>query len=131
MKSIKTILKLTTFVLVFCMSFTANAQGYEKTNSAQIAANDTDFFVNELDLDATKAKDLKSINDVYTAKMQELMRKGSGASEKEIEALKRSHTNKIRSILDIKEYEKYLLLQAKKRKEKEAKEKSMKSKQNK
>ena len=130
MKTLNSFIKVASFVLVLSFVFTSNAQvQYEKTNSAQIADNETDFIVNELDLDATKAKDLKSITDAYSAKMRELMRKGTGASEKEIEALKRSHNNKIRSVLDVEEYEKYLLMKAKMRKEKEAKDKKMKSKQ--
>lgn len=130
MKTIQNFLKAAAFLLVMSLTFTTQAQvQYEKTNSAQIADLNTDFVVSELDLDATKAKDLKSVNDAYSAKMKELMRKGSGASEKEIEALKRSHSNKIRSILDVDEYEKYLLMTAKLRKEKEAKSGNMKSKQ--
>jgi hypothetical protein len=128
MKNIKTILKLTTFVLAVSLSFSAKAQIDEKATSVQIADSNTDFVVSELDLDATKAKDLKSINEAYANKMRELMSRGTGASEKEVEALKRSHTNKIRSILDVEEYEKYLLMTAKMKKEKEAKA-NMKSKQ--
>jgi len=129
MKTIKTVLNITMFLFVLSLSVNVNAQIDEKANSAQIADNNTDFIVNELDLDATKAKDLKSINEAYSAKMKELMRKGSGASEDQIEALKRSHNNKIRSVLDVEEYEKYLLMKAKMRKEKEASDKKMKSKQ--
>lgn len=125
MKTLKSLLKITTFLIILCFTFTTQAQN-EKTNSAQIAGNQTEYSIDELELDDVKAKDLKSINDAYSAKMKELMKKGSGASEKEIEALKRSHTNKIRSVLNVEEYEKYLLLQAKIRKEKEAAEKSMK-----
>lgn len=124
MKFLKTFFNLVCIVFVLSLIFNTNANAQnEKASSAQIAGNQAEFIVNELDLDATKAKDLKSINDAYSAKMKELMKKGSGASEKEIEALKRSHTNKIRSVLDIKEYEQYLLMKAKLKKEKEAKAK--------
>lgn len=129
MKKLNSFIKITTFLLVLSFTFTANAQIDEKANSSQIADNDTDFVVSELDLDATKAKDLKSINAAYSAKMKELMNKGSGASEKEIEALKRSHTNKIRTILDVEEYEKYLLMTAKLKKQKEVKSTNKKVKQ--
>jgi len=129
MKSLKSIFKLAPFVLVLCLAFNTNtiAQN-EKATSPQIAGNQTEFIINELDLDAAKAKDLKSINDAYSDKMKQLMKKGSGASEEEIEALKRSHTNKIRSVLDIEEYEKYLLMTAKLKKEKEAKAMDKKNK---
>lgn len=127
MTTLKSIIKLTFFMLVLGIAFTNNAHAQnEKATSPQIAGNQTDFIVNELDLDASKAKDLKSINDAYSDKMKELMKKGSGASEDEIEALKRSHNNKIRSVLDIEEYEKYLLMTAKLKKEKEAMDKKEK-----
>jgi hypothetical protein len=128
MKTLQTFLKATTFILLLSLTFTTQAQN-EKTNSAPIAGNQSDYSIDELELDATKAESLKAVNQAYTDKMKQLMRKGSGASKDEIEALERSYSSKIKSILDIEEYEKYLLLQAKIRKEKEAKEKSMKSKQ--
>lgn len=129
MTTLKSLLNALAFVCILCFSINAQAQ-YEKTNSAQIAGNQSEYSIDELELDDIKAKTLKSVNDSYIDRMKQLMKKGSGASREDVEALKRSHNLKIRSILSVEEYEKYLLLQAKKRKEKEAaSEKSMKPEQ--
>lgn len=129
MTTFKSISKVIFFMFVLGIAFTIDVHAQnEKATSPQIAGNQTDFIINELELDDTKAKDLKSINDAYSDKMKQLMKKGSGASEDEIEALKRSHNNKIRSVLDIEEYEKYLLMTAKLKKEKEAKAMNKKNK---
>lgn len=91
---------------------------YEKANSAESMANEkTKYEVKKLELDAKEAKSLGQINLMYAKQMQELKRKTSLNNKSEVEALKRSHSQKIKSLLSSEKYRKYLELNKEKGKE--------------
>lgn len=91
-------------------------------SSAQNMANQlTRNEVKSLSLNEKEAKDLKEINLMYTRQLQKLNRT-SNADRKDIEALKRSHSLKIKSLLSSEKYRKYLELKEQEQKKEKDKE---------
>ncbi|RRO14388.1 hypothetical protein [Flavobacteriaceae bacterium 14752] len=116
--------KNTTFglVLFFLFVFTSAVaqERYAKTRSAKaIAEQQTRFEAEQLELDAKEVKSLGKINLMYTRQLRILQKQAPNQNNKnEIEALKRSHSLKIKSLISSEKYQEYLAL----KKEKEEKE---------
>lgn len=110
------------FILLFSSSM-AQVQ-YEKTQSVEAIANErTKYEAKKLELDAKETESLGQINLLYTEQMMALKKqKASQNNKSEIKALKRSHSQKIKSLLSSEKYRKYLDLN----KEKGKKEKKLK-----
>lgn len=64
-------------------------------------------------MDAKELKDLNQINRAYNREMKKLNRKSSVNREKDVEALKRSHSLKIKSLLSSEKYRNYLEMKKK------------------
>lgn len=124
MKSLKSLLQFGFVFSFLLLSTTMTAQNQTpRATSAEAMANQlTRYEVEQLKLDAKEAKDLKEINLLYADRILELRKKASGENNKtEEEALKRSHSQKIRSILSSEKYQQYLALKKKEEAEKEKK----------
>ncbi|MBS3738160.1 hypothetical protein [Mesohalobacter halotolerans] len=112
MKTIKFIQSglVLSFLFIFNLSL-AQVQ-YEKTNSADaMAERMTKYEVQQLNLDAKEAESLGQINLLYAQQMVAIRKQNASNNNKtEIEALKRSHNQKIRSLLSSEKFQKYLAL---------------------
>jgi len=97
----------------FVFASTQAQEQYAKTRSAEaIAEQKTRYEVDQLKLDAKEAKDLGEINLMYAQQMQKLQKQASAQNKKrEIQALKRSHSLKIKSLISSEKYREYLALQ--------------------
>ena len=93
----------------------AQVQTAMATSPEAMAQQRTKYEAAELKLDAKQAKSLGEINLLYAQQMMELRKKASNEGTKdEVEALKRSHSNKIRSLLNSRQFQQYLALDKKK-----------------
>jgi flagellar biosynthesis component FlhA len=120
MKMIKTFLKLSFTLGVFLLATQTQAQvQYAKATSPEAMANQqTKYEAKELKLDSKQAQDLGKINLFYAQKMIELRKQANSENTKdEVEALKRTHSQNIRSLIGSEKYQNYLAL---KKKESEA-----------
>jgi hypothetical protein len=113
MKNIKTAFKsgmvLATFLLF--QNISAQVQTAMATSPEAMAQQQTKYEASALNLDSKQAKDLGEINLLYAQQMMELRKKAANENTKnEVEALKRSHSNKIRSLLSSDKYKQYLAL---------------------
>ncbi len=122
MKSIKILQTGLILFFSFIISTSIAQVQYEKTQSVESIANErTQYEAKKLELDAKEAKSLGQINLMYTQQLMELKKQYATQDNKsEIEALKRSHSQKIKSLLSSKKYRKYLEL-SKEKNEKEEK----------
>lgn len=112
MKTLKTIHQLGLMSFVFLVFGHVQAQQAAMSTSPETMANQqTKYEAAELKLDAKEAIDLAQVNLLYAQQMIQLRNKASEESSRnEIEALKRSHSNKIRSLLSTDKYRKYMEL---------------------
>jgi hypothetical protein len=117
MKKVKSLLNLG-FILVAFLAFQnveAQVQTAMSTSPEAMASQQTKYEAAALNLDSKQAKSLGEINLMYAQQMMEIRKKASNENSKnEIEALKRSHSNKIRSLLGTQEFQKYLALKKEK-----------------
>lgn len=124
MKSIKFIQSglILFFFLAFSSSF--GQVQYEKTSSVENMANrQTKYEVQQLKLDAKEAKSLGQINLLYAQQLVQLRKQNASESKKsEVEALKRSHSQKIRSLLSSEKFQEYLALKENEQKKKKKSE---------
>lgn len=105
-------------VLLFSAEITFGQQAAQTNTPESTAAQRTKYEAKALQLEAEEAIDLAQINLLYAQQMSELRKKASDANNKDdVEALKRSHTNKIRSILSSAKYQEYLALDKKDKKD--------------
>ncbi len=89
----------------------AQVQTAVSTSPEAMATQQTKYEASALDLDSKQAKDLGEINLMYAQQLMELRKKATNENTKsEIKALKRSHSNKIRSLLGSQQFQKYLAL---------------------
>ena len=113
MKKVKSLLNLG-FALVAFFAFQnieAQVQTAMSTSPEAMATQQTKYEASALNLDSKQAKNLGEINLMYAQQMMEIRKKASNENSKdEIEALKRSHSNKIRSLLGSQQFQKYLAL---------------------
>lgn len=109
------------FILLFSSSM-AQVQ-YEKTKSVEaIASERTKYEAKQLELDAEEVESLEQLNLMYTERMMALKKQTNSQNNKsEIEALNRSHSQKIKSLLSSEKYRKYLALKREEKKDKEQK----------
>lgn len=112
MKSLKLLTKLAFAFSFIFISSDIYAQGQTpEARSAEAMANQlTRNEVEVLKLDAKEAKDLKQINLMYAERMMELRKTSATQNKTEVEALKRSHSQKIKSLLSSEKYQAYLAL---------------------
>ena len=116
METLKKIFQFSFITAIFFLSGNMRAQlPSEKTSSSQATViRQTDYIAKQLKLEGKQIKDLEQINLLYAQQLSELRQKGgNGNSKTEIEALKRSHSNKIRSLLSSDKYQEYLALKKK------------------
>ena len=116
MKNLNSIFKLSLIIGIFLIANNIQAQEqYAKTNSAEaVASQQTKYLAEALKLEGEQIKDLEQINLLYAKQIENLRKKASSDNSKtDIEALKRSHTNKIRSLLSSEKYQEYLALKKK------------------
>ena len=116
MKKLNTIIKLNFIVAIFFITGNMQAQVQSvKTSSPEaMASEQTKYLAKKLNLEGKQVKDLEEINLIYAKQVIELRKKGTDDNSKnDIEALKRSHSNKMRSLLSSKKYRKYLALKSK------------------
>jgi len=124
MKKLNSTFQLIFIAVVLFTTSKAQAQsGNGMTSPEAMASQQTKYIAEQLKLEEQEVKDLKEINLLYAQQMNELGRKSSGENSKnEVEALKRSHSNKIRSLLSSEKYREYLALKQKQEKMEEEKE---------
>lgn len=116
MKTFKTLLKLgiACSMLFTSANVLAQLQTPEASSAEAMANNLTKYETDELKLDAKEATDLAQINLIYAQRLQEIRKKNSSNNSKnEIEALKRSHSQKVKSLLSSEKYQQYLALKKK------------------
>jgi hypothetical protein len=114
MEFLKSVTKLGFVFVILLLSseMTAQDQTPRATSAESMANRLTRYEVDQLKLDAKEAKDLKEINFLYAERLLDIRRKAGRENSKreEEEALKRSHSLKIRSILSSEKYQQYLAL---------------------
>lgn len=113
MKTLKSTLQIGFILMFFFLAGNVQAQVQSAMSSSPeaMASQQTKYEADQLQLDAKEAIDLAQVNLLYAQQMTALRKKANDESSKtEIEALKRSHTNKIRSLLSSEKYRKYLEL---------------------
>jgi hypothetical protein len=114
MEFLKSVTKLGFVFVILLLSseMTAQDQTPRATSAESMANRLTRYEVDQLKLDAKEAKDLKEINFLYAERLLDLRKKAGRENSKreEEEALKRSHSLKIRSILSSEKYQQYLAL---------------------
>lgn len=113
MKTFKTLLNISLLSGIFFLTQTLEAQVQTamSTSPEAMAQQQTKYEASALNLDSKEAKDLGEINQLYAQQMSALRKKANDENIKEeIEALKRSHSNKIRSLLGSAQFQKYLAL---------------------
>ncbi|NBC57278.1 MAG: hypothetical protein GVY05_03190 [Bacteroidetes bacterium] len=112
MKTIKFIQSGLVLSFLFSFNLSLAQVQYEKTNSADaMAERMTKYEVQQLNLDAKEAESLGQINLLYAQQMVAIRKQNASNNNKsEIEALKRSHNQKIRSLLSSEKFQKYLAL---------------------
>ncbi len=115
MKRIKNLNYGLFLLFVFLISSAVAQERYEKTRSAtDIAQQRTSYEVKQLKLDAKEAKSLGEVNLMYAQQMMALQRQAPTQNKKEeIQALKRSHSLKIKSLISSEKYQEYQALQKK------------------
>lgn len=107
-------LSLIAVILFSAGNIQAQMQNSGATSPEAMASQQTKYIAKQLKLEGQQIKDLKEINLLYAQQINELSTKSSGENSKnEIEALKRSHSNKIRSLLSSEKYREYLALEKK------------------
>lgn len=124
MKTLQFLSKIGFVLAIFLMSSQVSAQGQTpQATSAESMANQlTKYEVEQLKLDAKEAVDLSQINLIYAQRLNELSKKASNENNKnEVEALKRSHNQKVRSLLSSEKYQQYLALKKEEAKKEEDK----------
>lgn len=124
MKTLQFLSKIGFVLAIFLMSSQVSAQGQTpRATSAESMANQlTKYEVEQLKLDAKEAVDLSQINLIYAQRLNELSKKASNENNKnEVEALKRSHNQKVRSLLSSEKYQQYLALKKEEAKKEEDK----------
>ena len=129
MKKFNSIIQLIIITVVLFATSSALAQtGNGMSSPEAMASQQTKYIAEQLKLEGQQVKDLNEINLLYAQQMNELGRRSSGENSKsEVEALKRSHSNKIRSLLSSEKYREYLALQKKEDEKEKQLEKKMKN----
>lgn len=116
MKNLISIIKLNLITVIFLIagSMQAQMQNSGATSPEAMASEQTKYLAKQLQLEGKQVKDLEEINLMYAQQVIELRKKGTDDNSKnDIEALKRSHSNKMRSLLSSEKYRKYLALKSK------------------
>lgn len=116
MKNLISIIKLNLITAIFLIagSMQAQMQNSGATSPEAMASEQTKYLAKQLQLEGKQVKDLEEINLMYAQQFIELRKKGTDDNSKnDIEALKRSHSNKMRSLLSSEKYRKYLALKSK------------------
>ena len=127
MKILNSIIKFSFIAVVFFVagSMQAQMQNSGATSPEAMASEQTKYLAKQLQLEGKQVKDLEEINLMYAQQFIELRKKGTDDNSKsDIEALKRSHSNKMRSLLSSEKYREYLALKSKEEDEKQSKSKS-------